>query len=66
MVSSAGCATNNETSVGRNEGMKVFVHPHITHHNTNRAVGIEPDAPEAVPFLQKVSTSMGPPGRDYV
>ena len=46
--------------------MKGQVRPHVTHHTANRAAGMERDAPEAVPFLQKVSTSMGTPGRDYV
>jgi hypothetical protein len=46
--------------------MKVHASPHVTHYNANRAAGMERDPPEAVPFLQKVSTRMGTPGRDYV
>ena len=46
--------------------MKVHARPHVTHHNANRAAGMEREAPLAVPFLQKVSISMGTPGRDYV
>ena len=66
MVSEAWGASGNEASVRRDEGMKVHASPHVTHYNANRAAGMERDPPEAVPFLQKVSTSMGTPGRDYV
>jgi hypothetical protein len=38
--------------------MRVHARPHVTHYNANRAAGMERDAPEGVPFLQKVSTSI--------
>jgi hypothetical protein len=44
--------------------MKGHALPHVTHHNANRAADLERDAPEAVPFPQKVSTCMDTPGRD--